>query len=249
MSKQIMCHVVAGYPNAQDCLKLMQGMSKAGVAAIEVQIPFSDPIADGETIMHANDVAVEHDMTTEGSFSLIGRARQAGVNCDIKVMSYFQKVNHLGLREFCQAAQAVGVTGLIIPDLPYDSPEYTELNKYAHAHGLEIIPVVSPGMPDDRLKSILKKQPKTVYVTSQRGITGNDYTENTQLDELVGQIRTKTGQSQVMLGFGISSASDVDQALRLADIAVVGSAIVRELDSDGVGQALLFINRLIGAAK
>ena len=124
---KLVCHVVAGYPDTEACLELMKGMDKAGVKAIEVQVPFSDPIADGETIMRANDVALEQGMTTKGSFALIHEARRQGVTCDIYVMSYMQKVQHAGLEAFCDEVQACGAKGLILPDLPYDSPEYKHL--------------------------------------------------------------------------------------------------------------------------
>ncbi len=106
---KIMTHVVAGYPSFDKCIELMRGMEKAGVGMIEVQIPFSDPIADGETIMLANDVALSRGMTTEKSFALIA---EAGLKIDVYVMSYFQKISHFGIDEFCSSAARVGGQGL-----------------------------------------------------------------------------------------------------------------------------------------
>lgn len=245
MSNQIMCHVVAGYPTYDDCLQLMKRMDKAGVCAIEVQIPFSDPIADGETIMYANDVAVEAGISIRQSFELIREARQHRVSCDIKVMSYFQKVNRLGLKKFCQEAKSAGVSGLIIPDLPYDTPEYSELASYANAQGIEIIPVVSPGMSQNRLSDILGSVPKAIYVTSQRGITGNSFEDNEQLNSLIKQIRSEPSDPQIMVGFGISNLSDVRQALQIADLAVVGSAVIRQVQFSGIDGAADFIKNLV----
>src|SRR5256885_530537 len=91
MNKSLVCHVVAGYPSPKECLQLLFGMQAIGVEAIEVQIPFSDPIADGETIMEANDAALNGGITTAKSFELIKTARQRGLETDLYIMSYLQK--------------------------------------------------------------------------------------------------------------------------------------------------------------
>lgn len=240
---KLMCHVVAGFPDPAACVELMKGMEKAGAAAIEVQIPFSDPIADGETIMRANDVALAEGMTTAKSFELIGKA---GLTCDVYIMSYIQKARHFGFKEFCSAASSAGAKGLIIPDLPYDSPEYPELAGHAQASGLALIPVLSPGMPAKRLDAILEKAPSLVYVTSQRGITGNAYGDTGELHRFIETIRHKSG-AQIMIGFGISSRQDVEDALKLGDVAVVGSAIIKEVQKSGlVGDGLRLVSDLIG---
>src|SRR5665213_2442951 len=203
MSKAIMCHVVAGFPDEKASLQMLVGLSRSGVSAIEVQIPFSDPIADGETIMRANDVAIEGGTTTAKSFDLIQQARQQGVDTDIYIMSYMQKILHYGLEAFCQQAADCSVKGLIVPDLPYDSPEFDSLHDLLRGK-LEIVPVVSPGMSDSRLQAILAFQPKALYVTSQRGITGNKYSPADQLEQIVSNIRQHS-EAKIMIGFGIST--------------------------------------------
>ncbi len=243
MSKALMCHVVAGFPNEKSCLELLAGLNRAGVAAIEVQIPFSDPIADGETIMRANDTALAAGMTTAGSFKLIKTARQQGVDTDIYIMSYLQKVRHFGLDEFCRQAADCDVKGLIVPDLPYDSPEFDNLRGLAAKYGIELVPVLSPGMPDSRLRAVLDFKPGSVYVTSQRGITGNKYAPAEQLKQLVDTIREQS-TAEVMVGFGIASAADAESALSIADMAVVGSAIVKAVQTSGIAGGLAYVKSL-----
>ena len=244
MNKAIMCHVVAGFPNEKASLQMLVGLGQSGVSAIEVQIPFSDPIADGETIMRANDVALESGMTTAGSLKLIKQARQQGVGTDIYVMSYVQKVQHFGMADFCRQAAEHGVKVLIIPDLPYDSPEFDSLRELTAKYEIELVPVLSPGMPESRLEALLGYKPKTVYVTSQRGITGNKYTPADQLKQLVATIRQQS-KAKVMIGFGIASSSDVDNALSIGDIAVVGSAVVQAIQSSGINDALAHVKTLV----
>lgn len=238
---KLMCHVVAGYPDADRCLELMRGFDKAGAAAIEVQIPFSDPIADGEIIMRANDAALAGGMTTAGSFELI---KKADLDCDVYIMSYIQKVLHFGFEEFCDEASACGAKGLIIPDLPYDSPEYAGLSKRAQSLGLRLVPVLSPGMPEERLDAALKKAPSYVYVTSQRGITGKAYNDTRELRQLARDINTRSS-TRIMIGFGITEPQDVEDALRLGDVAVVGSAIIKRFKSSGLREALEYVDRLV----
>lgn len=245
---RLMCHVVAGYPDKETCLALMAGMDEIGVAAIEVQIPFSDPIADGETIMRANDVALDGGMTTADSFALLNEARHRGVKTEIYVMSYLQKVQRFGLERFCASAEKAGVKGLIVPDLPYDSPEYGELSGFTDKHRLILVPVLSPGMPGRRLEALIKPKPRAVYVTSQRGITGNAYSAGEELEHFVAEVR-KRMVPEVMIGFGIKTPADVANALRVGDVAVIGSAIINELQASDLDKTLRYIRGLAGASR
>lgn len=242
MSKPLMGHVVAGYPDKETCLGLMRGMCDLGIEAIEMQVPFSDPIADGETIMSANDTALAGGMTVAGSFELL---KEAGLTCDVYIMSYIQKVQHFGLEAFCKAAVENGAKGLIIPDLPYDSPEYARLTELKG--DLELVPVLSPGMPEPRLSKLLKAGPPTVYVTSQRGITGNAYSGGQELKRFIDGLREQSG-AKVMIGFGIATPQDIKDALELGDVAVVGSAIIKQLQGGDLPEALEYIGTLAEAA-
>lgn len=243
MSKPLMCHVVAGYPTTKDCLRLMLSMQALGVAAIEVQIPFSDPIADGKTIMAANDVALAGGMTTASSLQLVKTARQQGVTTDIYVMSYLQKIRHMGLEQFCEAAANCEVQGLIVPDLPYDSPEFQQLREQAQANKLRLVPVLSPGMDAERLGDILALKPATIYLTSSQGITGNDYAPAEQLKQLVTTIK-KTSEAEIMIGFGISTPADAVEVLTMGDVAVVGSAVIKHIQQGGVEAGLSYLKSL-----
>lgn len=242
--KNIMTHVVAGYPSVDECIELMLGMQQRGVELIEVQIPFSDPIADGETIMLANDVALRNGMTTDKSFQLIKQARDKGLTSKIYLMSYVQKLVHFGISDFCKQATKVGVAGLIVPDLPFDTDEYYELSKVAKENSLEIVPVVSPEMDKQRLRGALANAGKLVYLTSTKGITGNRLLVSDTLGELVQSVRKLAPNSDLAVGFGVQSKKDVEQIMEIADIAVVGSSVIRRIDESGVDAGLEFIQDL-----
>lgn len=238
---RLMTHVVAGYPNPADCIKLLKGMDKMGVAAVEVQLPFSDPIADGETIMRANDEALAQGVTTEKSFSLI---KSANLITDVYIMSYLQKVVHFGVDNFCAEAINCGGKGLIIPDLPIDSPEYDAVKKAAEKHKLSIIPVVSPGMSSIRLKKIVSGQTGIIYLTSRRGITGKALRLDPQAKKTAIKIKRYAPTCQLAIGFGVATKQDVRIIAKQADLAVVGSAIINRINQSGIDGALEFLKKL-----
>lgn len=244
MINKLMCHVVAGYPSEKECVDLLLGMQNVGIRTIEVQIPFSDPIADGETIMIANDKAIAQGMTTQKSFDLIKRARKQGLESDIYIMSYIQKVVSFGAENFCAKAKSAGVKGLIIPDLPIDTEEYELLGGLAEKNGLEVVPVVSPGMEQERLYNDISSAENLIYLTSIKGITGSRLALNKPLKKVAKEIKNRQPDCNLAVGFGIESKADIKEVLRIADIAVLGSSVIRKIDKSGVGGAVKFLSTL-----
>ncbi len=240
----LMTHVVAGYPDEKSCIELLLKMQEAGVRTMEVQIPFSDPIADGETIMIANDKALELGMTTKKSFDLIKTAGKSGLKADIYIMSYTQKLISFGIDSFCAQAKSARAKGLIIPDLPYDADEYDTVSKAAAKYGLEIVPVVSPGMEESRLKKCVTHAGNLIYLTSIKGITGNKLKLDASLEKTAKKIKTFRPESKLAIGFGIETKKDVDNILRFADMAVVGSSVIRRINKAGIKGAVEFIAEL-----
>lgn len=244
MANKLMCHVVAGYPSVEECIELIIGMDKLGVNHIEVQIPFSDPIADGETIMQANDVALANGIDTKDSFKLIKEVMSKGISAKIYIMSYSQKLINCGIAGFCQQASDAGATGLIIPDLPYDSPEYEELIDAAKKNSLIVVPVVSPGMREQRLEGALRNSDDLIYLTSTKGITGNELLVSGELGSVASRIKKLKPDAELAVGFGIQKPSDVAEVLEIADLAVVGSSVIRQIEKSGVAGGLEFIKSL-----
>lgn len=244
MKNKLMCHVVAGYPSEKECVELLLKMQSAGIRTIEVQIPFSDPIADGETIMIANDHAIEQGMTTKKSFELIKTARKSGLKTDIYIMSYTQKLVSFGIENFCKTAQSAGVKGLIVPDLPIDADEYPMLSAKAGKYNLEIVPVVSPGSSEQRLKQSLGTAGELIYLTSIKGITGNKLKLNKSLIKTAKEIKKRKPDAKLAIGFGIETKQDIEEILRIADIAVLGSSVIRKINQAGVSGAISFLSKL-----
>jgi len=235
-----MTHVVAGYPSTGECIELLLGMQAVGVEIIEIQIPFSDPGADGPVIMKANDIALENGMTVKGCFEMIGEARAQGLSLPVYLMSYANKIISFGAEAFCAQTQQYNVNGLIVPDLPYNTADYQSLLAQSNIHGLDLVPVLSPGVSNHRLDGYQLDTHELIYVTSTQGITGKELVIRQELRELTAVIKTKT-KGQVALGFGIRTTHDVQQALKIADLAVIGSAVIRRVEQEGVAGALKFL--------
>lgn len=244
MKNKIMSHVVAGYPNEIQCIELLFGMQSAGVYAIEIQIPFSDPSADGPTIMQANDIALKNNMTIYRCFALIRTARKKGLTTPIYIMSYANKVFHFGLEAFCKEAARYQVTGLIIPDLPVGSSDYAALLNHSREYNVAIVPVLSPGVPAMRLSLYNLKSHDLVYVTSTRGTTGRKLVVNKELVTLCKKVHSNS-TTQIALGFGIRTTFDVRQALKIADIAVVGTSVIEMIQTNGIDDTTRYIDSLV----
>lgn len=245
MSKnRVMSHIVGGYPTIDDSIELLLEMQRVGVFAVEVQIPFSDTSADGPEIMHANEVALENGLTVDRCFEMVKNAKQEGFNVTTFLMSYIQKIINYGVDDFCREASNCSIEGLIIPDLPVDSIEHMELSNACRKYQINLVPVLTPGMSEVRLQMYLKDNPRIIYVTSMRGITGSKLRYSKDLDSLIRKIK-KEINCDVAVGFGVRTRSDAAQIMEIADIAVVGSVVIEALRIEGVSKAIEILKRII----
>ena len=224
-----MTHIVAGYPTLAECEKVVVTMAQAGVAFIEIQMPFSDPIADGSTIMQANEQALANGMTTKKCFQLIQRL-QKKITTPLLIMTYYNIAFRYGLENFCARAKECQVYGLIIPDIPIDEECHEHYIEQCNNYGLHPIQVISPITPIRRLKQISKVASGFVYCVSTFGTTGQRTTLNPDIRTYLQRVK-KYITVPLALGFGISDKKQVETALRYADIAVVGSKIINIIAS------------------
>jgi len=238
--KSIMTHIVAGYPNLKESKKIAEVMIDSGVSFIEIQIPFSDPIADGKTIMKANQKALENGTTIEDALKLMKdlsiNAKKNGVK--LLFMSYFNVIFKYGLEKFCKKSQEIGCYGLIIPDMPINEEKAEHYLEICNKYKLNPIQIISPITKEKRIKEISKQAKGFIYCVSRTGTTGESKKIQQGLDTYIKKIRKYTGKTKLALGFGISSKKQIEQALKHADIAVIGSKIINLYDEcglDGVG--------------
>lgn len=245
-----MTHIVAGYPTLRESEKIAEVMLNTGASFLEIQIPFSDPVADGPTIMRANQVALENGTTPEDCFEMLERLKKKSTT-PILFMTYYNIVFRYGLERFCKRASEIGCYGLIIPDMPIDEESYDHYLKTCKKFGLHAIQVISPITPDERLKKIGKVASGFVYCVSRTGTTGASQKLDKNLETYLNRVR-KYIRVPIALGFGISTKKHVQAALQYADIAVIGSVIINLLDmkkSSMVDNLKSFLKALYGGSS
>jgi len=236
----LMTHIVLGYPSFDDSRRIVESMVQAGVDLMELQIPFSEPIADGPVILEANQRALETGATVEQCLRFV---EEVTSNFDIPfvVMSYFNILYKFGLRDFAQTLASADVRGAIVPDLP---PE--EAGEHLSAMGeakLDPIFIYSPNTPDTRMRAIDRDGGGFVYCVARKGVTGAETQFAATLDAYLLRCRAATSLP-LALGFGVKQRSDVDALRGKADIAVVGTQTLRVMEESGVGAVGDFVASL-----
>lgn len=226
----IMTHIVAGYPAVADNRRLIDIMAREGVKYIEIQIPFSDPVADGPTILKANQAALQGGMIVQECFNLAAEMSVKHKKVHFLFMTYYNIVFRYGVAKFMKAASKAGIYGLIVPDIP---PEEDTEGFYASAEkfGLHAVPVVSPTTSHKRLTALTKKASGLIYCTSRVGITGTGKSLSSGLARYVKEIK-KITDLPVAVGFGIDSPVRAAEVAAFADIIVIGSKILKLVESD-----------------
>jgi tryptophan synthase alpha chain len=221
---KLMTHVIVGYPSLQETEDLILLMDKVGVDYIELQIPFSDPLADGPTIMKACEASLQNGTKVSDAFAL-ARKLSAKVKTPLLFMAYFNIVFSYGIEKFCKDSKEAGIAGLIVPDFPLDEESTEHFNDCLKKYGLLNIKVLSPASTEGRIKLNSKVGTGFVYCTARQGITGTQKGFDSSVIKYLKTVR-KHFNIPIALGFGISKKEHIKQMEGFADIAVVGSAIL-----------------------
>ena len=243
----LMTHVIVGYPSLEKTERLVQIMEDSGVDLVELQIPFSDPLADGPTIMKASEKALVNGTKVEDAFRLASKLSEK-VKIPLLFMAYFNNVFKYGVKRFCQDAKKAGISGLIVPDMPLEEEREEHFLKNCAECDLYSIRVISPASNPDRLKKNAKISKGFVYFTARQGITGAQKEIDPKVAQYLKEVR-KYFKVPIAVGFGISSKGRVEQIKPYCDIVVVGSALIDIIEqSDGKNierEVKSFINSLI----
>ena len=236
----LMTHIVIGYPDMETSLQTVEAMAEAGVDLMELQIPFSEPIADGPVILHANQKALAEGTKVAQCLDFAEQVSQR-FEIPFLFMTYYNIVMRQGTAEFVRGMRDIGLKGAIVPDLP---PE--EAEDYLAAmgeNGLDPIFIYSPNTSDQRLATIAEHAGGFIYCVARKGVTGahTDFSED--LDAYLGRCRQATSLP-LAVGFGVKDAHDLEQLRGKADIAVVGSQSLRVLEAEGVAGVREFVRSL-----
>jgi tryptophan synthase alpha chain len=233
----LMTHIVLGHPHFDTSLRLVESMVKAGVDLIELQIPFSEPMADGPVILRANQEALAAGATVERCFEVASEvARRFDV--PFLFMSYYNVLFRRGIGNFVARMQDSGLRGAIVPDLPPE--EASEYLTAMQQHELSPIFIYSPNTGDGRLKLISTHGRGFVYCVARKGVTGSETRFTDELSTYLARARAATALP-LAVGFGVKEKHDVDFLRGKADIAVVGSETLRVLERGGVAEVGPFL--------
>jgi tryptophan synthase alpha chain len=226
-----------GYPDKATSIALAQAISGAGADVIELGVPFSDPLAEGKTIQHASQLALEQGTTLQECLDM-ARAIASATTVPLVFMGYYNPFLQMGLDTACERMSAAGVSGLIIPDLPVE--EASVLIAAGKIHGVNPIFLVTPTSPDERIARIVEAAHEAesgfIYCVSLSGVTGARDELRPELPAFVGRVRERTGDLPLCVGFGIARPEHAVAVAQIADGIAVGSALINAFDHAPAGE-------------
>ena len=242
----LMPYFTIGYPDYETSLNVIETCVQAGADLIELGVPFSDPLADGPTIQHSTQVALENGITVKRCLEAVAELRARGVMIPLILMGYVNPVLAYGLEKFVVEAAQAGASGFIIPDLPPE--EASELQALCQQHGLDLIFLLPPNSSAERIRFVTKQSSGFIYLVSVLGITGERHTLPAELAEFVERVRAQT-EKPLAVGFGISTPAQAAAVGEIADGVIVGSALIKAAGQpgDSVDAARQFVSSLKGA--
>ncbi|MDI6855499.1 MAG: tryptophan synthase subunit alpha [Candidatus Thermoplasmatota archaeon] len=226
---ELIIYLMAGDTNLSKTLEYVLALERAGADIIELGIPFSDPIADGATIQLADLRAFESGTTPEKVLELVKTIRKES-DIPIAIMTYYNIIFNFGEEQFVKRASAVGVDGIIVPDLPIE--ESDALIKAARAYDIATIFLASPASSNERIKKIIEKTKGFLYLVSVYGVTGAREELSKAAKSLIKRVKLLAeAKIPVALGFGISKPKHVYEAVKAgASAVIVGSAVVKIIE-------------------
>ena len=222
--KPLIIFTSVGYPTEKQNEQAVCAAIEKGADIIELGVPFSDPMADGPVISAASQVAIKNGMTLPKTIAFAARIRAKYPQIGLILFSYMNPLLHIGYDAVCQQLAEAGVDGILPVDLPLE--ERDELLVPARAHGLHIIPLVSPLTPEDRVAKIVEGMTGFVYYINVAGVTGARDTLPPEVAERIAMIKRHTALP-VAAGFGIASAAAAKAAANAADGVISGSGFVK----------------------
>ena len=244
--KLLSLYFCAGCPSLEGTADVILAMQRRGIAMIEVGIPFSDPLADGPVIQGAATQALKNGMNLKTLFSQLAAIKDQ-VEIPLVMMGYLNPILHYGIEAFCQSCVEAGVSGMIIPDLPFD--DYLRLVKpVADRYDLRVIMLITPETSEERIRFIDDHTDGFIYMVSSAAITGAQKSFDEQKQEYFRRIDQMHLRNPRMIGFGISNKQTLQAAQDNAAGAIIGSKFVTLLDESG-GNADLALDLLFAALE
>ncbi|WP_276360961.1 tryptophan synthase subunit alpha [Daejeonella sp. H1SJ63] len=229
-------YFTAGYPELNSTVDIAEAVEKAGVDFIEIGFPYSDPLADGPVIQHSSQVSLKNGMNLKVLFEQLKELRKR-VSIPVLLMGYVNPVLQYGVKNFCDSCAAVGVDGVIVPDLPMY--EYEELYKENFiSNNLSNIFLVTPQTSEERIRKIDELSNGFIYLLSSSSTTGKNLKVSDVAESYFSRIRDMKLKNPTMIGFGISDQASFNKAAEYTRGAIVGSAFVKFLGTENAMQRI-----------
>ena len=225
----LMTHIVCGYPSLEANWEILEIMEEAGVDVVEMQFPFSEPIADGPLFLQANQESLSKGTHVSDCFHLMAKASQK-FSFKLLMMGYYNTVFTYGEKAFCRKLEECGARGLIVPDLPVE--EAGNLIQCCREHGQNLIRLVSPANTEERLKTLLKDAEGFVYAVARSGVTGSHTKFSKETENYLARLK-EWSPVPLAVGFGVTVPEDIQFLTGRADMAVIGTAVLKSYLAGG----------------
>lgn len=223
-------YYTAGYPTLDSTVTIAKALEDTGVDFLEIGFPYSDPVADGPTIQHSSQVALQNGMSLQLLFEQLKQLRKK-VSIPVYLMGYVNPVIQFGVEKFCRACKEVGVNGTIIPDLPMY--EYEDLYKSIfEENGISNIFLVTPQTSEERIRKIDSLSTNFIYLLSSNATTGTNLQVEGQAEAYFQRIKAMNLDNPFVIGFGIHNKQTFQKATAYAQGAIIGTAFVKLLEYD-----------------
>jgi tryptophan synthase alpha chain len=224
-------YFTAGFPRLSSTIEIVKNLDKAGADMIEIGIPFSDPVADGEVIQKSSQIALKNGMNLKLLFEQLMEVRKA-TDIPLLAMGYLNPIYQFGFEPFCQKCEEVGIDGLIIPDLPLTEIEESYGDIMAR-HNLKNVMLISPNTTPERIRKIDKLTTGFIYMVSSASTTGvKKDLSDAQLNYFE-RIKNLNLRNPKVIGFGISDKQSFNTACKYAEGAIIGSAFIKHIEKFG----------------
>ncbi len=220
-------YATAGFPKLGDTMTVLEALQEGGAEIIEIGMPYSDPVADGETIQQSNQISLDQGMTVALLFEQLKEMREK-IQVPVLLMGYINPVLQFGVERFCQKCQEVGVDGLILPDLPMAEYE-SEYQAIFESYGLFNIFLITPQTTDERIRRIDSVSQGFIYMVSSASTTGAKTGISSEQERYFDRINQMNLKNPRLIGFGISDRESFLKASSSASGAIIGSAFVKLL--------------------
>lgn len=227
----LMTHLVLGYPSFEENEKVIEAFDKAGVELVELQIPYSEPSADGPVLVKANAGALKMGTTVDQCMTFARRMAERFPKIRFLFMTYYNIVFTRGVVRFLEETKAAGLHGCILPDLPLEEAE--EVLETCKRLDLVNVFILTPTNSNERMKKIVQSSQGFLYCVGRRGVTGLSTAFDQELADQIAAYKEVAGELPVALGFGVKERADLDFLRHKADIAVIGSKLVQLQESGG----------------